>query len=354
VLHSVALCRQVLIICLIKKESYIISRKQKLGRITWVCATCSEHFTRGYGANRHNNNLHEGKGTVVRLLDYIVGRINGQFLPKDPLEYRRKKGKDNKNLLFVSNHNNSNNNNLGSKVISDSMNDILSHENIVSKPPKPRSKANSTYHYSDDKYDSDNADERPCHSNRVSQPSSKVDDNDNNKLFSYTHKLVERRLKLEEFKILVNKYYPPQNASQFLAAITYMVIQENDDDFLDKQLTFLRNIGKGELCHENAFDKAVGNNRDDVTKLYPHLFHYSLLQPMKDKKVYKSSEDEHMQAKAKLAEIGQILSPFCLPQFVQNVITGLTNKYNATGDISILDTALENHRRNGERYHTRY
>ena len=62
------------------------------------------------------------------------------------------------------------------------MSDILSHENIISKPPEPRLKANSTYHHSDDKYDNDNANERPYHSNRASQPSSKVDDNDNDKL----------------------------------------------------------------------------------------------------------------------------------------------------------------------------
>jgi hypothetical protein len=327
-----------------------------MGRITWVCATCAEHFTRAYGADRHNNNLHEGKGTVFRLLDYIVGRINGQFSPNDPLVYRRKKGKDNKNLLFGSIQNSSNNNNLGSKVIADSMNDILSHENTISKPPNPRSKPNSTYHHSDDKYDSDNANERPYHSNHVSQPSSKVDGNDNNKLpSSPIDKLVERTLKLEQFKILVKKYYSPQIASQVLTMMsTYMLIQENDDDFLDKLLTFLRNIGKGGLYHENAFDKPVANNRENVAKPYSHLSDFSLLQPMLDKKVDKSSEDKHMQARAKLAEIEQILSPFCPPQFVRNVITGLTNKYDATGDISILDTALENHRRNVERYCTRY
>ena len=54
-----------------------------MGRITWVCATCSEPSTRRYGANRHNNNLHGGKGTVVRLLDYITGIATGRFLPRD-------------------------------------------------------------------------------------------------------------------------------------------------------------------------------------------------------------------------------------------------------------------------------
>ena len=53
-------------------------------RINWVCASCGEHFTRKYSANRHNNNLHFGNGQIVRLLDYIVGRASGQYLPSDP------------------------------------------------------------------------------------------------------------------------------------------------------------------------------------------------------------------------------------------------------------------------------
>ena len=55
-----------------------------MGRITWVCATCAEHFTRKYSASRHNNNLHFGNGLIVTLLDYIVGRASGQYLPSDP------------------------------------------------------------------------------------------------------------------------------------------------------------------------------------------------------------------------------------------------------------------------------
>ena len=161
-------------------------------------------------------------------------------------------------------------------------------------------------------------------------------------------------LKLEEFKILVNKYCSPQNASRFLAVITYMVIQENDDDILDKQLTSFHSISKGELCHENAFDKSVGNNRENAAKPYSPLSDFSLLQPMLDKKVDGSPQGEHIQARARLAEIGQILSPFCPSQFVQNVITGLINQYNMTRDCSILDRALEYHRRNVERYYIRY
>src|ERR1043166_943201 len=52
-----------------------------MGRIKWVCATCTEHFTRKYSASRHNKNLHFGNGQIVTLLDYIVGRASGQYLP---------------------------------------------------------------------------------------------------------------------------------------------------------------------------------------------------------------------------------------------------------------------------------
>ena len=55
-----------------------------MGRITWVCATCGEHFTRKYSATRHNNNLHAGNGLIVTLLDYILGRASKQYLPSDP------------------------------------------------------------------------------------------------------------------------------------------------------------------------------------------------------------------------------------------------------------------------------
>lgn len=86
-----------------------------MGRITWVCATCAQHFTRRYSANRHNSNLHNAKGIVVGLLDYIVGRLDSNFLSNDPLSYRRKKVIGKKNVLPCSNYH-INNNNFGSKV----------------------------------------------------------------------------------------------------------------------------------------------------------------------------------------------------------------------------------------------
>ena len=56
----------------------------------WVCATCSQDFTRKYSAQRHLRTLHGGKGDIVRTLDYIVGRMEGKYIRADPMSYRRK------------------------------------------------------------------------------------------------------------------------------------------------------------------------------------------------------------------------------------------------------------------------
>jgi hypothetical protein len=62
-----------------------------MGRLSYVCTTCSEHFTRKYSAKRHNNNLHRGAAEIVRLIDYIAGRSSGQYSPTlNPSWYKRR------------------------------------------------------------------------------------------------------------------------------------------------------------------------------------------------------------------------------------------------------------------------
>jgi hypothetical protein len=53
-----------------------------------VCALCSQDFTRRYSADRHNQNLHHGQGKIVRMLDYVIGRIAGEYNAANPLAYR--------------------------------------------------------------------------------------------------------------------------------------------------------------------------------------------------------------------------------------------------------------------------
>jgi hypothetical protein len=57
----------------------------------FVCTLCSQTFTRRWRGTVHNNNTHAGLAKIVRLIDYMIGRNNGEYLPSDPSLYRRKK-----------------------------------------------------------------------------------------------------------------------------------------------------------------------------------------------------------------------------------------------------------------------
>lgn len=47
-------------------------------KYTWICAICSQGFSRKPSAKRHNNNLHSRGAMIVRPLEYIIGRLNGK------------------------------------------------------------------------------------------------------------------------------------------------------------------------------------------------------------------------------------------------------------------------------------
>jgi hypothetical protein len=55
----------------------------------YVCVTCAQTFTRGSSARRHNSKLHFSQGIIVQMLEYIIGRSCGHFLPPNQLSNRR-------------------------------------------------------------------------------------------------------------------------------------------------------------------------------------------------------------------------------------------------------------------------
>src|SRR5919108_759385 len=75
-----------------KKKEYLhyTVNKMKDIRANYVCTLCSQTFTRKLSVERHNLNLHSGMAAIVRLIDYIVGRIEGHYHPSNPLIFRRK------------------------------------------------------------------------------------------------------------------------------------------------------------------------------------------------------------------------------------------------------------------------
>jgi hypothetical protein len=56
----------------------------------FVCTVCSQTFTRMWRGRVHNHNLHGGHSEIVRLIDYMVGRLNGLYSPSNPSDYRKK------------------------------------------------------------------------------------------------------------------------------------------------------------------------------------------------------------------------------------------------------------------------
>jgi hypothetical protein len=60
-------------------------------KANFVCTICSQTFTRRWRGKTHSINLHSGSAEIVRFVDYIVGRLNGQYFAGDPSLYRSKK-----------------------------------------------------------------------------------------------------------------------------------------------------------------------------------------------------------------------------------------------------------------------
>jgi hypothetical protein len=57
----------------------------------YVCTICAQDFTRKSSGHRHNHNLHREQAKIVRTLEYIIGRVKGEYVPPaNPLTYRRK------------------------------------------------------------------------------------------------------------------------------------------------------------------------------------------------------------------------------------------------------------------------
>jgi hypothetical protein len=176
-------------------------------RITWVCATCGEHFTRKYNATRHNNNLHAGNGLIVRLLDYIVGRASGQYLPSDP-----RTSKNHKPLI---------------------------HDYTPRWPSKPVSQAGAS---NDRPYPANNNDSNNMYENSdpffYCYPTPNTINNADDKP---ANKVQDRIQKYDEIRTLVAKYYIPEAVENTLAVVRGYIYL-GDDRLLDEQLAFFRKL----------------------------------------------------------------------------------------------------------------
>jgi hypothetical protein len=177
-----------------------------MGRISWVCATCGEHFTRKYSSSRHNNRLHFGKGQIVRFLDYVIGRASGQYLSSDPRTSKNYKPFIHDYASKWSSKPSSQGittNNTPYPAANSNSNNVYEHSNLFRYYPAPNPLRNT-----EDK------------------PADKVHD---------------RKRKYEELRTFVAKHYTMEGAEKTLEVARWYLIQ-GDDSFIDELLAKFRKL----------------------------------------------------------------------------------------------------------------
>jgi hypothetical protein len=50
-----------------------------MSKALWACCTCGEDFTRKFSAYRHRENVHSGKSTIIRFVEYLAGLASGLY-----------------------------------------------------------------------------------------------------------------------------------------------------------------------------------------------------------------------------------------------------------------------------------
>lgn len=181
-----------------------------LGRYTWVCAICGQGFTRKTSARRHNDNLHLEQANIVRPLDYVIGRVSGDFTtPADPILYRARRKKQTlfKRAEFTS----------------------IAHEST-----NPSDRGNISEKHIDDRVDVASYGRDPAFQGQYKS----VDVNGHPRAEIAQTSIFE---KLLVFRRLSYKYYPRDVAERIVRGMQILIFY-GDKNFLDKSLAWLLSI----------------------------------------------------------------------------------------------------------------
>jgi hypothetical protein len=201
-----------------------------MGRLTYVCATCEEHFTRRYSATRHNLTIHNNRGEIVSLLEYLVGRSSRRYHASHPFWFRRPC----QNGIHRFGH---------ATTVGDSLGDTFIHLGLQQQgqyqhhqqsleeqeryPWQQQQAVSQSIVLQDSSY--------PTDQTFQSQSIDTTDDEETTTTLSQ-----ETRLKIEELKRLLYKY--PQYHYNPAAVISCVIhfCNDGDNSFLDEKLEQLR------------------------------------------------------------------------------------------------------------------
>lgn len=284
----------------------------------WICVVCGEDFTRKSSAKRHMNNIniHREKAIIVRYIDYIIARVKGDY-PQPIIPSRLQSRKINKihepyEPAFTHDYNNT----LDNRDISSSGFDPVSHLNV------PLSMTNDI----DSKKSSLDSDtfgqQSPKSTYKLQEPPS----GSQITLFS----------KFEEIRKLFGLHFQSENVNFLLTKLAQQVFYNGGDDQVVDQciITIRQKINQLQaldyISPSNSSLTGTNTSEQDTKRGYTQS----------------PFQDLDKAAAIKLAQIQQLLTPIYPLAYVKNVIRGLREQFNITGDHAFLNKALERHRAN--------
>jgi hypothetical protein len=216
-----------------------------MSKINYVCATCGQDFTRICSANRHNNRFHFGNGIIVRTLEYIIGRINGQFPPPSSAnnnssnriikKWWHNNSNYNSNRLFAGNNYNHNALRGGSgngrfTTIPDQIGNVFGCGTVGQS-----AKSNNNVSIDNPKIAS------PYNINpRLQSPSSLSNKPVHTKQSDIFEEFQQRISRLAEIKILLTPYLSYQDICYILKVLNIQCIKSGNTYFLDQMLILVR------------------------------------------------------------------------------------------------------------------
>jgi hypothetical protein len=158
-----------------------------------MCTACTQEFTRLSTAKRHNINLHRSEGYIVRILEYIIGTLEGRYPRPEPLLHKHRNRMSTKEYYQL---------NLN----------YTTQFNPFAEVPSPKSYlsqvTNTTF---------------------------------NNRPSSY-NKLQEALSKVLEIRKLLSKYLSPQKIKVILAGAWSTYIGTRDCALIDENLAWARTL----------------------------------------------------------------------------------------------------------------
>jgi hypothetical protein len=211
----------------------------------YVCAICSQTFTRRGSCERHRIENNLDPTASVRFVDYLVGRLSGRYWPGSPSLHRRKIGEKKSQIndtFFVKRYKNDKYPKVFPSRFS-IMPDIITRrysQNMM----KGGSRFNETHYTSAKSVPADNVEKMDGNRDGIEfcirettlryQKRIHVDSDDH---------LLEDSQILREFTTLVQTYYSDFNAMYIL---TYSKILRGQayDDWIDSRLAILREMDK--------------------------------------------------------------------------------------------------------------